>query len=408
MRNLSNKQETWLILLLGTLTALAPLSIDMYLPSFPAIAKYFGINISGVELSLTFFFAGISLGQLIYGPILDRFGRKKPLLIGLSLYAIASVGCFFAPNIHTFILLRLLQGLGGCVGMVAANTVVRDVFPSDRTAKVFSLLMLTMGIAPMIAPTLGGLLTSWFGWHSIFLVLSVFGLLLFVSVSFFLPETTQADTSVLLKPSVIFGKYIFVLKDLTFLRYALTGSFASAGMFAYLAGSPFVMIDLFGFTEKEYGIMFAVNVTGLLLGSQVSRILLSRFESDRILFVATSFLFGTGGLLILSHFLISLSPFFLLVPIYTYLFCMGNITPNSNGMALSHFTKNIGSASAFMGFMQMAVGSTASAVVGIFHSETALPMTAVVGICAFLSFSSYHGLGRLISQKQKQTEILIQ
>ncbi|BDA77759.1 Bcr/CflA family drug resistance efflux transporter [Leptospira kobayashii] len=393
MKELTKKQETLLIFLLGALTAIAPFSIDMYLPSFPAITEYFKTDIAQVELSLTFYFAGIAVGQLFYGPLIDRFGRKNPLLIGIFLYALASIGCSVAPNIDSLIWIRLLQGLGGCVGMVAANTIVRDVFPADRTARVFSLLILIMGVAPMVAPTLGGIFVASFGWQFIFLVLASFSVILFFWVVAFLPTVVGPDTSVSLKPNVILGKYIFVAKDRIFLRYALAGSFTLAGLFCYVAGSPFVIIHLMGFSPSEFGIVFAVNTSGFLLGSQVGRILLSRYTSDQIISVASICLAVSGLLLLGSVSLLSVSPYFYLAPLYFFLFFAGCIPPNANALALQHFTSNVGSASAFLGFLQMFIGSVATAGVGYFHIESALPMAAPMAICALISLSIYHGLG---------------
>ncbi|WP_411823586.1 multidrug effflux MFS transporter [Leptospira sp. 'Mane'] len=393
MKELTKKQETFLIFLLGALTAIAPFSIDMYLPSFPAIAEYFKTDIAKVELSLTFYFAGIAVGQLLYGPLIDRFGRKKPLLIGIFLYALASIGCSFAPDIDSLIAIRLLQGLGGCVGMVAANTIVRDVFPVEKTAKVFSLLILIMGVAPMVAPTLGGIFVSSFGWQFIFLVLALFSVILFFWVVFFLPVVVGPDTSISLKPNVILGKYIFVAKDRIFLRYALVGSFTLAGLFCYVAGSPFVVIHLMGFSPGQFGVVFAVNTSGFLLGSQVGRMLLSRYTSDEIISVASICLAVSGFLLLGSAFLLEVSPYFYLVPLYFFLFFAGLVPPNANALALQHFTSNVGSASAFLGFLQMFIGSAATAGVGYFHVDSAIPMAAPMAVCAFISLLVYHGLG---------------
>ncbi|MGB0178261.1 MAG: Bcr/CflA family efflux MFS transporter, partial [Owenweeksia sp.] len=218
---LSKKQRNVLILTLGFIAALGPFSIDMYLPGFPAIADDLGTEISQVSLTLTSYFIGISVGQLVYGPLLDRYGRKKPLLIGLGIYVIASVGCVLVPDVQSLIGLRLLQALGGCVGMVASRAIVRDRFPVNEVARVFSALILVMGAAPIIAPTVGGFLTEHFGWRFIFIVLSLISLLMLVLVVFVLSESKDPDHNVSLRPRQVSRGYWKVLINRDFLMYGL-------------------------------------------------------------------------------------------------------------------------------------------------------------------------------------------
>lgn len=188
-KNNSNKKNFYLILILGLLTAIGPFSIDMYLPAFPDIAKGLHTTVAQVMLSLSSFFIGISAGQLLYGPLLERFGRKKPLYLGLFIYLVASVGCAMAASVNALIMLRLLQALGGCVGMVAARAMVRDLFEVKENAKIFSMLMLVVAVSPIIAPTLGGYVTALFGWRYVFVVLIVVALLILTGIHFLLPES---------------------------------------------------------------------------------------------------------------------------------------------------------------------------------------------------------------------------
>src|SRR4051812_14337774 len=198
---MTKKRYVSLILILGSLTALGPFSIDMYLPAFKSIAKYLHTSTDQVALSLSSFFIGISAGQLLYGPLLDRFGRKRPLYFGLALYVIASLGCALAKSADALIVLRLFEALGGCVGMVASRAMVRDIFPVEENAKIFSLLMLVVGVSPIIAPTLGGYITATIGWKYVFVVLTAMGVLILAGVYFFLPGGRKPDTSFSLKPS---------------------------------------------------------------------------------------------------------------------------------------------------------------------------------------------------------------
>jgi len=214
---MTRKQHFVIILILGALATISPFSIDMYLPGFPAISKDLNTSISQVQLSLTSYFIGIAIGQLLYGPLLDRFGRKIPLYVGLVIYIIASVGCAFTPSVNSLIAIRLLQALGGCVGMVAAQALVRDLFPVNKTAQAFSMITLVIAVSPMIAPTVGGYVTAGPGWHWVFIILALITTLILTTVVFFLPEGRSADTSISLKPKAVLSNFYIVLKHPQFL-----------------------------------------------------------------------------------------------------------------------------------------------------------------------------------------------
>ena len=272
-----------LILILGGLTALSPFSIDMYLPGFPAIAKDLSTSAAKVSLSLSSFFIGISLGQLIYGPLLDRFGRKIPLYIGLSVYILASLGCAFTQSIGALIGLRVIQALGSCAATVASVTLVRDLFPVEENAKVFALLILVLGASPMIAPTAGGYIISAWGWHAVFLVLTAICVSLFISCILWLPAGNPPDLERSLKPGPITKSFWEVFINPTFYTYCLAGSLAFMGLFAYVAGSPVVFMSVFGVSQKTYGWIFAILSIGFISASQLNNILLKRFRSQQIL-----------------------------------------------------------------------------------------------------------------------------
>jgi DHA1 family bicyclomycin/chloramphenicol resistance-like MFS transporter len=242
---MNRKKRPLLILILGLLSAIGPFSIDMYLPGFPTIANDLNTTVDQVSYSLSSFFIGICLGQLILGPLLDRFGRKKPLYVGLVIYIIASLGCAVSNSVEQLIVFRFLQALGGCVGMVAPGAIVRDSFPVKENAKIFSLLILILGVSPIIAPTVGSYVIAVFGWHAVFIVLSVITAVLLVAVIFLLPESKQPDPSMSLRPKPIINNYLYVLKQPQFFTYAFSGAIAAAGLFAYLAGSAFVFMTVF-------------------------------------------------------------------------------------------------------------------------------------------------------------------
>src|SRR3954467_10301061 len=291
---MEKRKNFLLIFILGLLSAIGPFSIDMYLPGFPAIAADLHTTVAHVSLSLSSFFIGISAGQLLYGPLLDRFGRKGPLYIGLSLYLITSLACTFANSANALIIFRLLQALGACGGMVASRAMVRDLFPVNKIAKVFSMLMLVIGVSPIIAPTVGGYITAAFGWQYVFVVLTVMTAFILAGVYFVLPESKKPDPTFSLKPKLIIHGFLNVLKQPQFYTYALTGSIATSGLYAYISGSPYVFMQLFKVSEKEYGWIFALIALGLIGSSQVNSVLLSTWKSEQIIKVALLFQSITG------------------------------------------------------------------------------------------------------------------
>lgn len=384
---MTSKQRYSLLFILGGLSALAPLSIDMYLPAFPSIANGLNTTISHVAFSLTSYFIGISVGQLFYGPITDKYGRKKPLLIGLALFFVASVGCALSPNIDWLIAMRVIMALGGCVGMVVSRAVVRDVFPVSETAKIFSTLMLIVGVAPILAPTVGSWLLTVSTWRTIFYVLAGFGLLLIVAVYLFLPESGSFNRKVPLRAKTILKDYKRVLAERTFLYFAIASSIALGGMFAYISGSSFVFMNYFGLTEANFGLVFSVNAIGFILGSQVNRLLLNKYSSLQIITVSSYILIGVSVLMLTAYFLALMTLITLISLLFTFLFCLGLLVPNATAMALAPFSKNAGSASALLGFIQMVCGASLSALVGAMHNDTILPMLsgmAFAGIGAFV------------------------
>ena len=382
----ATKKTAYNIFILGLLSAIGPFSIDMYLPGFPAIAKDLHTTVGNVSLSLSSFFIGISAGQFLYGPLIDRFGRKRPLYFGLSVYLLTSVGCAMASSVNALIVLRFLQALGSCAGMVTSRAMVRDLFAVKDNAKVFSLLMLVVGVSPIIAPTLGGYLTAALGWRYIFILLALIVAGILAGVYFTLPETRPPDTSLSLKPVPIIKNFVAVMKDPQFYTYAFTGAVASAGLYAYIAGSPYVFMELFKVSEKQYGWIFALVAMGLIGASQLNSVLLKAYESRQIIKVALLCQTVTGLLLFTGTATGLLDLFSTIFFIFIFLCCQGFTFPNSSALSLAPFSKNAGSASALLGGIQMSIGAFTSAVVSVLHNHTALPMTGVMACCATLSF----------------------
>ncbi|WP_299824039.1 multidrug effflux MFS transporter [uncultured Pontibacter sp.] len=382
---MDKRQQNIIIFILGALAALGPFAIDMYLPGFPAIAKDLRTDISHVALSLTSYFVGISVGQLIYGPLVDRFGRKKPLLIGLSLFIVAAVGCAFVPTVEWLIALRLLLALGGCVGMVASRAVVRDVFPVKDIPKAFSMLMLVMGVAPIVAPTIGGFVTAHLGWRYIFAVLAAIGVAVMLLIVFLLPESKGPDKTISLKPKSVLNEFMGVLKNPVFVTYAFATSTAQAGMFAYIAGSPFVFMEIFGLTETQFGWAFGMNAFGYIAGSQFNNLMLRKRTSAQITLGSGVVQFTAGMLLLFGNYFGYLNAAGSLILIFSYMFCLGVLGPNASALALAPFARNAGSASALMGSAQMATGAIASVLVSTLHNNTAIPMMAVMAGATIIS-----------------------
>lgn len=387
---MTNKRYFFTVLILGSLTALGPFSIDMYLPGFPAIAASFHTTTAQVSVSLSSFFIGLAAGQLLYGPLLDRFGRKKPLYIGLVLYIIASAGCYYSTSIEALITLRFIQAIGSCAAGVASMAMVRDIFPLKDNAKIFALLILILGASPMIAPTVGGYVTVVWGWHLIFVILGAMALVILLTVIFFLPESYKADPTYSLKPAPIINSFLQVIKEPQFYTYALTGAFAFCGLFVYVSASPIVFMEVFKVSAKTYGWIFAGLSIGFIGSSQVNNVLLKKFKSEQIIRVSMTIQVSTALLFLIGSHYGWYGLGTTLALIFVLLCCVGITSPNASALSLAPFEKNAGTASALLGALQLGLGALATFGVSVFDSRSAVPMagimesTAVIGLLVLL------------------------
>jgi len=389
----NRKNQFYLILILGLLTSIGPLSIDMYLPAFPSIAKNLHTTVANVMLSLSSFFVGISFGQLLYGPLLERFGRKTPLYFGLGLYTISSIACATAISVETLIIFRFFQALGGCVGMVASRAMVRDLFEVKDNAKVFSTLMLVVAVSPIIAPTLGGYITNYFGWRYIFGMLIIVILFIILGIYFLLPESKKPDPDFSLKPKSILQGFALIIKQPQFAVYTFTGAIAYAGLYAYISGSPYVFMEVFKVTEQHFGWIFAIVAAGLISASQINSKLLKKYSSEQIIKTALTAQ-GTIGIMLLSTSVFGFSELYsTIVLVFLYLCCQGFLFPNAAALSMAPFAKNAGNASALMGFIQMSVGAFMSAMVSVLHNDSTLSMTGVMCFCTLVASLIFY-LGR--------------
>lgn len=405
MNPIKKQSQFYLILILGLLSAIGPLSIDMYLPAFPSIAKGLHTTVSSVMLSLSSFFVGISVGQLLYGPLLERYGRKTPLYFGLGLYAISSFACTTAMSVETLIVFRFFQALGGCVGMVASRAMVRDLFEVKDNAKVFSTLMLVVAVSPIIAPTLGGFITTYFGWRYIFGMLIVVIALIIAGIYFLLPESKKPDPNFSLKPKAILSGFATIVKHPQFGVYTFTGAVAYAGLYAYISGSPYVFMEVFKVTEQHYGWIFAIVAAGLISASQLNSVLLKKYKSEQIIKGALSFQ-GVIGILLVSSSLFGFSELYSTIAlVFLFLCCQGFIFPNASALSMAPFGHNAGNASALMGFIQMSVGAFMSAMVSVLHNETTLPMTGVMAFCS-LTASLIYAIGKKVIIQEASVELV--
>lgn len=360
----------------------------MYLPAFPQIARDFNTDIDKVALSVSTYFLGYAFGQVLYGPLLDRFGRKPPLYAGLALYILATIGCFTTSTIEALWVIRFIQALGGCVASVAAMAMVRDFFPPEKSAGIISLLVLILGVSPLLAPTAGSLIIVNWGWHAVFIVLAVITALIVIAVFFFLPEGHVPDKTMSLKPQPIIKGFTVVLTTPQFYVFAFAGSFSFAGLFVYVAHSPAIFMGHFGATEKLYGGIFALLSIGFIGGSQLNHILTKHFSNRQILqttliiqaLVAILFLVG------------AINGWYGLTGVIAFLFallcCCGISYPNAAALCMAPFSKNAGSASALLGFIQIGLGGLISAGAGMIALDAitamALVMTASVIIALLI------------------------
>jgi len=392
----SEYRPGWFILL-GSLTAIGPLSIDMYLPSFPGIAASLHADSGAVQFTLAAFFIGLALGQALYGPLADRFGRKPPLYFGLALYTVASLGCALAGSIETLTFWRFVQALGGCAGMVIPRAIVRDHFSAQGSARAFSLLMLVMGLAPILAPILGSWILLVGNWRVVFGLLAVFGLICLVNIHFNLKESFQPSAQRSLHPAVVLREYAGFFRDRDFMRHVLTAGLAQSGMFAYIAASPFVLIEYYHIAPTAYAWIFGGNALGLIAASQINaRLLKTRSVTELLrhalwappvcgMILLSIALTGFGGL-----------PLFLLA-LFGFIACGGFIGPNAGACALARQGQRAGMASAFMGAMQFGVATLISSAISLIPSHSALPMASVMAFCGISAFALYHAMRPLQS-----------
>jgi MFS transporter, DHA1 family, multidrug resistance protein len=383
-----------LVVILGSLSAFGPLSIDMYLPAFPAISAGLHAGPSAVQLTLTACLLGLASGQLVAGPLSDSFGRRRPLLVGLVVYTVLSAACVVAPSVYVLAALRFLQGLGGAAGLVIANAAVRDRYSGVAMARFLSTLMLVNGVAPIIAPVVGGQLLRVVSWRGVFVVLAAVGLVLLLAcVAWFdeslPPERRRSGGGI----GDTLGAFRRLAADRSFAGYALSGGFAFAAMFAYISGSSFVLQDIFGLSPQQFGLVFGTNALGIVAVGQVNRVLVAHVPPRRVLAVGLAVAM-CGGVLLLVAVAAGWGLPVILPGLFAVVASIGVVLPNTRALAMAGYPDLAGTASALVGVLQFAVGGLVAPLIGVGGVGTALPMAVVIAALYALALMIFATLTR--------------
>ncbi len=369
-----------LVILLGALTAFGPMSIDMYLPGLPAIAKGLHGSLAQAEQTLSAFFVGLAVGQLVYGPLSDRIGRRGPLLFGAALYVAASLACAFAPNLAALTALRFVQALGGCAGMVIARAVVRDRFEHHQVVQVLSLLLLVMGVAPILAPFLGGLVLTLASWRGLFLILTGFGVLAGLAVLIFLKESRTVEDRAHARGESPLRSYAALLTHPRLVGYLLTGSLAGAALFAYISTASALIIETYGVSPQMFGWVFGANAIGYIGAGQLNRGLVRRWGSDRVLGAALIAALVSGWAVLAGALTGFGGPAGVLAPLFCMMATMGLTQPNATAGALGCDPRRSGAISSLVGSGTFGVGALTAAAAGALPFAPPLRMGLVIAL----------------------------
>lgn len=377
----------WLILM-GALTAIGPFAIDMYLPAFPTIAANLGVSRGDVERTLAAYLIGLALAQVFYGPMADRFGRKPPLMVGLALFMVASLGCALSSSVEALTGWRVVQAMGGAAGIVIPRAVIRDHYETHEAARAMSLLMLIMGLAPILAPLLGGQLLAITSWRSLFWIMLAGGAMLMFAVAKIMKESLAPERVVPLRWSTILRNYRDLFAHRGFMAHSLAGGFGQAGMFAYIIGSPRVFIELYGVAPQYYGLLFGTNALSLIICSQISARLLRTYTPRELQRKALISLASASLVAVALTLAGWMTLPLLMVCLIGYMGSQGFVNPNSAALALSEQGKRLGAASALLGTLQLSCGALAGFAVSAWQTDSALPLTTTLATCACLSWIS--------------------
>jgi DHA1 family bicyclomycin/chloramphenicol resistance-like MFS transporter len=388
----------WLTFVLGVLTAFSAASIDLYLPSLPAIGSALRAPPGSVQLTLSTFMIGMGIGQLVYGPASDRWGRRRPLFAGILLYVAASIACAWAPSIEVLIGARFVQAFGAAAGPVLARAIVRDLFEGTDVARVLSLMMLVMGVVPILAPLAGGTLLTWFGWRAIFGVLAVFGLCALTLAAIAIPRTNATRTTDTLGRN--FGKLI---ADPAFVHATLAGMFGAAALFTYIGSASFVFMSVYAFSPQQFGLMFGLNAAAFIGASQLNRLLLARVPMAALRHRAAIAMAVASAVLVIEAYFLGARVSVITAALFVTLGSIGMMLPNATAAALMNHAALAGLASSLIGSSHFAMAAVVTSLPGAFHDGTARPMAIVIAVCAWLAVAMSARLNRL-TRRSSATE----
>ncbi|WP_290714486.1 MULTISPECIES: multidrug effflux MFS transporter [Exiguobacterium] len=380
-----------LILILGSLAALGPLSIDMYLPAFPDMSRSFDASASLIQLSLTACMLGMALGQLIVGPLSDVRGRKRPLMVALLAYLLASLACAMAPTIEVLIALRFIQGAAGASGIVISRAIVRDLFDGPELTRFFAALSLVNGTAPILAPVIGGQLLRFGDWHFVFYLLAILSTMMLLAVALRLSETLPLDRRVEGNLTTTLKTFGRLLTDRVFIGYAFAQAFVMGAMFAYISGSPFVLQNIYGASPQQFSFLFGLNGIGIILAAQIAGRLAGHVDSERLMRISLTIVASASILLFLALTLTD-QLIFVMIPLFFVVSSVGLISTLGFTLAMQNYGATAGSASALLGLLPMLVGSLVSPLVGIMGEQSAVPMGLIIMTLDCLALILYYGL----------------
>ncbi|EAH5199308.1 multidrug effflux MFS transporter [Campylobacter upsaliensis] len=380
-----------LIFILALMSSIAPLSTDMYLPALSQVKQSFETSEFLTQLSLASFFVAFALGQLIYGPLSDVFGRKIPALVGIFLFMLSSLFCVIIDNIYVFIILRFFEALGGCAGVVIARAIVNDLFELKEAASIFALMMVFSALAPMLSPSFGGFLIEYFSWHSIFATLFGLGILLFLLIFFALKESAPHLKRQKFSHKETLKNYRFVLKDKPFILYVSCASLVLAAMFAYITGSSFVFINFFGLSERDFGLLFGLNALGFVIFANINAKMVRKIDSEKILFYALIIML-ISTLILFVNSLIKPNFWLFELSIFTSIALLGFIAPNTTTLAMARFKDHSGTASAVLGTSQFALAGVISFIVSAVGANTPVILALIMLICVVFANGVYFAM----------------
>ncbi len=386
----ASNRNLFLIIVLGILNALTPFTIDLYLPAFTQIAADLNVAVSRMSLTVSVYFIGFALGQIIYGPLLDRFGRQRPIYLGLAIYIFATWGCMRASSFEEMLIYRFVSALGGSAASVGAITMVRDYFPGKDSAKVFALLMLVLSASPLLAPSIGSLMTVHMGWRALFAALAGLAVIDLALVAFVLPRTYSPDRSVSLRLTPMLRTFRDALRVGQFRTYTFAGALSFAGLFVFVSGSPAAFMDGFGVSAQGFGLIFAILAGGMITGGQLNHLFLRYSDSRHVFRWALGVQVVAGTVFLLLASTLGLGLWMTVGILLVFLLCAGVTYPNAAALALEPFSKNIGSASSLLGFIQLGTGAVAAALVGLVDVKGPMPLALVMFTCSLCGWIILH------------------